>query len=305
MSAIGYRAYPYDPARRETLIRREGRALLVRGALALLAMMQVMMLAFPGVLRRRWRSAGHRRLLEWASLVLTLPVVLYCATPFFAGAWRDIRHGRVGMDVPVALGIGGAFLASVWSTLGNGGAVYYDSVTMFVALLLCARWLELRARERAGDALEAIAHELPATAERLADAAGTRTERIVAHRLKAGDRVRVAAGAAIPADGIVVEGRSSVEEALLTGESSAHARAAGDRVYAGSVNRESPLIVRVEAAGDATTLAALGRLVERAASERPRIARLADRVARRFVAVLLFAAGSSQSHGGTRGRQRR
>lgn len=291
IAAIGYRAHPYDPARREALMRRESRALLARGALAMLAMMQVMMFALPGYISVDDVEAEYRTLLDWASLLLTLPVVLYCATPFFAGAWRDLRLLRLGMDVPVALGIGGAFIASAWSTLGGGGAVYYDSVTMFVALLLIARLLELRARHRAGDAIEAIAHDLPETAERLLDNSdATRTERVAAHRLKAGDRVRVAAGASIPADGTIVEGRSSVEEAMLTGESWPHGKVAGDRVLAGSINRESPLVVRVDAAGDATTLAALVRMIERAANERPRVARLADRVAKGFVAVLLAIA---------------
>ena len=291
IAAIGYRAHPYDPTRREALMRREARALLARGALALLAMMQVMMFALPGYISIDGVEPEYRTLLDWASLVLTLPVVFYSATPFFAGAWRDIQRFRLGMDVPVALGIGGAFIASAWSTLSGQGAVYYDSVTMFVALLLIARLFELRARQRAGDAIEAITHNLPETAERVLDGSDTtRTERVVAHRLKAGDRVRVAAGASIPSDGTVVDGRSSVEEAVLTGESWPHSKAAGDRVYAGSINRESPLVVRVDAAGEATTLAALVRLIERAANDRPRVARLADRVAKWFVAALLVIA---------------
>jgi len=291
-AAIGYRAQPYDPVRREAQMRAEWRSLLARSALAVLAMMQVMMFALPVYTSVDGVDPEYRTLLDWASLVLTLPVVLYCATPFFAGAWRSLR--RLGMDVPVAIGIGAAFAASAWSTLRGGGPVYYDSVTMFVALLLVVRLFELRARRRAGDAIEAIAHDLPQTAQRLIDPRdGTRTETVAAHRLEPGDRIRVAAGASIAADGTIVEGRSSVEEAMLTGESWPRAKAAGDRVFAGSINRESPLLVRVDAAGDGTIAAALVRMIESAASARPRVAQIADRVAGRFVAALLAIAAAT------------
>jgi Cu2+-exporting ATPase len=293
LTAIGYRARPYDPARREEAMRRESRALLRRAALALLAMMQVMMFAVPAYVSDAGVEPEYRTLFDWASLLLSLPVVLYSASPFFAGAWRDLRRLRLGMDVPVALGIAGAFAASAWSTLSGEGVVYYDSLTMFVALLLVARLFEFRARRSAGDAIEAFAHELPPTAERLHDAAPERTETVAAHNLRPGDRIRIAAGAPVPADGEIVSGRSSVEESVLTGESRPRTRTVGDRVLAGSINRESPLVVRVDAAGEATTLAALARLVERAAGERPRLARIADRVAAWFVAGLLAIAAAT------------
>jgi Cu2+-exporting ATPase len=291
VAAIGYRAYPYDPARREALVRRESRALLVRTALALLAMMQVMMFAVPAYISIDGVEPEYRTLLDWASFTLSLPVVLYCAAPFFAGAFRDLRVRRLGMDVPVALGVGGAFVASAWVTVSGGGAVYYDSVTMFVALLLVARLVELRARQRAGDVIESIARNLPDTAERVVRYPDSIVaETVAAAALRPGDCIRVATGASIPADGEIVEGHSSVEEAVLTGESRPRRKVPGDTVLAGSLNRESPLLVRVSAAGEATTLAALGRLVERAAGERPRVARLADRVAGWFVAALLLLA---------------
>jgi P-type Cu2+ transporter len=294
IAGIGYRAYPYDPARREALARREGRALLTRTAVALLAMMQVMMFSVPAYISVDGVDPAQARLLDWASLVLTLPVVLYSAAPFFAGALRDLRLGRLGMDVPVALGIGAAFVASAWATAAGEGPVYFDSVAMFVALLLVARSIEFRARQRAGAAIEAIARERPETAQRLRGYPGTEeAECVAASELVPGDVVRVSAGAALPADGEVVAGRSSVEEAILTGESWPHAKAPGASVLAGSVNRESPLLVRVTAAGEATTAAALSRLVEKAANERPRVARLADRVASGFVAVLLTIAATT------------
>ncbi len=291
IAAIGYRAYPYDAARRETLARREALMLLKRAAIAVLVMMQVMMFAVPAYITADGVAPEQQALLGWASLVLTLPAMLFCAAPFFTGALRDLRLGRLGMDVPIALGVGGAFGASAWATITGDGAVYYDSVTMFIALLLTARYVELRARQKSGDAIEAIARELPEIAERLPAYPATLTaETVVAARLMTGDVVRVSPGMTFPADGAVIEGRSSVEEAVLTGESRPRSKQVGDPVLAGSINRESPLIVRVTASGEATRLAGIARLVERAATERPRAARLADRVAAWFVGGLISVA---------------
>jgi Cu2+-exporting ATPase len=291
IAAIGYRAYPYDPARRETLAKRESRSLLTRMAVALLAMMQVMMFALPAYITVDGVEPEFRQLLGWASLSLTLPVVLYSAAPFFRAALRDLKLRHAGMNVPVALGVGGAFAASAWATASGSGTLYYDSVTMFVALLLCTRYIELRVRQKAGEALENVARELPATAQRLSKNPDAHTSDVVAAAaLEAGDVVRVAAGAVIPADGEVIEGRSSVEEALLTGESWPRSKTPGDAVLAGSINRDSPLIVRVLKSGSATALKQIARLAERAAGERPQIARLADRAATWFVAVLLLIA---------------
>ena len=291
VAAVGYRAHPYDPARREALARREARTMLLRMAVALLAMMQVMMFAVPTYITVDGVEPAHRRLLEWASLTLTLPAILFCATPFFSGAWRDLRHMRPGMDVPVALGLGAAFVASAWSTWSGAGPVYYDSVTMFIALLLVARYVEQIARRRAGDAIESVAQAGPATALRLTAWPGSRdVATVAAPALAPGDFVLVRPGASIPADGDVVEGRASVEEAVLTGESKPRTRTVGEPVLAGSVVRDGVLVLEVTAAGAATRLASIERLVERAGAERPRLARVADRVARWFVAALLCIA---------------
>ena len=113
------------------------------------------MFAVPAYISGDDVEREYQTLLNWASLVLTLPIVFYSATPFFVGAWRDLRSRRLGMDVPIALGVAAAFAASVWATVAGRGAVDFDSVTMFVALLLVARWFELRARLKAGDDIEA------------------------------------------------------------------------------------------------------------------------------------------------------
>lgn len=292
VQAIGYRAYPYDAERSEQIGQRERRSMLWRVFVAGFGMMQVMMYAFPAYIAADGDlSAEADRLMRWASLVLTIPVVLYSSAPFFQRAWRDIRLRRLGMDVPVALGVGSAFVASVWATLIDGPEVYFDSVTMFVFLLLCGRYLEMLARQKAVRGVEELGKVLPAFAERI-DAAGEGT-RVPVSQLSVGDRVRVRPGEVIPADGVVLEGVSEVNEALLTGESRPAPKVAGAGVTGGCINMASPLLVEVRQVGDSTRLAAIRRLMDRAASERPAIASHADRVARVFIVALLALAALS------------
>ena len=292
IASVGYRAHPYDTARSEELARKERRSALWRVFVAGFGMMQVMMYAVPVYLAGDGdMSADIESLLRWASLVLTLPVVGYSAAPFFRGAWRDFGQRRVGMDVPVALGVGAAFLASVWATLTASGEVYFDSVTMFVFFLLGGRYLEMTARQRAVSVTEALAKLMPAFAARVAAYPDDRSPaQVPAADLHAGDVVLVRPGETIPADGVVVEGQSVANEALLTGESVPVVKAPGVAVIGGAVNVESPLYVRVEQVGEATRLAAIVGLMERASLERPRLVQMADRIAARFIQALLAVA---------------
>lgn len=293
IQAIGYRAYPYDAERSEQIANKERRSMLWRVFVAGFGMMQVMMYAFPVYVAGEGdMSWDIELLLRWASLLLTLPVVLYSAAPFFQRAWRDVRLRRLGMDVPVAIGVGSAFLASLWATLTDGPEVYYDSVTMFVFFLLGGRYLEMLARQKAVRGVEELGKVLPSFAERLAgwpqQASG---ERVPTSQLAPGDIVRVRPGEVVPADGVVVEGVGEVNESLLTGESLPVPKAVGARLTGGSINVSSPLLLRVQQTGDATRLAAIRRLMERAASEKPRIATQSDRVAAYFIVTLLVLAG--------------
>ena len=292
IAAIGYHAHPYDAAKSEELAKKERRAALWRIFVAGFGMMQVMMYAIPRYLAGDGDMAPDiDQLLRWASLVLTVPVVAYSAAPFFRGAWRDLSLRRVGMDVPVAIGIGIAFVASVWATISASGEVYFDSVTMFVFFLLGGRFLEMTARQRAVSVTEALARLMPAIAARVVAFPGDRRcEHVMAAELSPGDVVLVKAGETIPADGLVVEGLSCTNEALLTGESAPLAKSLGDAVTGGAINVESPLFIRVEHVGEATRLSAIIRLMERAAMEKPRLVDLADRVAGRFILALLLLA---------------
>ncbi|PKO49887.1 MAG: cation transporter, partial [Betaproteobacteria bacterium HGW-Betaproteobacteria-21] len=192
VQAIGYRAYPYDAARSEQLAAKERRSMLWRVFVAGFGMMQVMMYAFPVYVAGEGDMSPEMELLmRWASLLLTLPVVLYSAAPFFQRALRDIKLRRLGMDVPVALGVGSAFLASLWATLTNGPEVYFDSVTMFVFFLLGGRYLEMLARQKAVRGVEELGKVLPAFADRMPDWPEPTSERVPVSQLVPGDRVRV------------------------------------------------------------------------------------------------------------------
>ncbi|MGQ0523215.1 MAG: heavy metal translocating P-type ATPase [Betaproteobacteria bacterium] len=289
---LGYRAQAYDGTSSDTTLRRERRRLLWRIFIAGFGMMQVMMYATPAYVSGGDMEPGMTALMHWASLILTLPVMLWSAVPFYTGAWRDLAHRRVGMDVPVTLGILVAFAASVHATLTGSGAVYFDSISMFVFLLLGARYLEMTARQRAIRSQEQLTKLTPALAEKLTGYPGSgRREEVPVALLVPGDHIALRPGAAIPADGVVVEGESAADEALLTGEARPVAKRAGDLVIGGAINLHGPLVVRVERVGQDTVLAGIVRLMDRALTDKPAIALAADRAARWFVAgLLLFTA---------------
>lgn len=292
IAAIGYTAHPYDPGRHEEILRQERRRALWELFVAGFGMMQVMMLAIPAYLAGEGEMPRDiEALLRWGGFLLTVPVVGFSAARFFRGAWNDLRARHLGMDVPVALGVGLAFAASVWATLTGVGEIYFDSITMFVFFLLGGRYLEWNARQRAADASEALARLRPAMAWKLSTYPESAEEaRVAVAELVPGDYVRVRPGEAVPADGVVVEGVTAVDEALLTGESRPVAKRPGDGVIGASLNVESQVVVRVERVGEETVLAGILRLLDRAAAEKPPIAALADRVAAWFVAALLVVA---------------
>jgi len=220
IAAIGYTAHPYDAARLEEAHRSEQKRALWRLFVAGFGMMQVMMYAVPTYLADGDMSHDIEELMRGASLALTLPVLLFSARPFFSGALRGLKNWSLGMDVPVALGIAIAFAASLWNTLVAGGQVYFDSITMFVFLLLAARYLESMARHKAASAAEELVKIIPARARRMREFPASRAcEEVPVPALAAGDSVLVQPGEVIPADGKIIEGATRVEEALLSDES--------------------------------------------------------------------------------------
>ncbi len=294
ITALGYQAHLYDSGRSETVLARERRALLWRLFVAAFGMMQVMMVAFPVYIAEGDMPADIERLMQFAGLVLTLPVMLWSALPFYRGAWRGLRARSLNMDVPVSAGILMAFSASVMATVSGTGAVYYDSVCMFVFLLLGTRYLELSARAVAAREQDRLARLIPAIATRLPRFPDTRVREVVpAASLRPGDVVEIKPGSPVPGDGVVIEGISSVNEALVTGEPRPLSRRTGDRVIAGSVNGEGALVARLEQTGQHTTVAGIVRLMDRALEAKPRLASMADWVAGKFVLALLLVVALS------------
>jgi P-type Cu2+ transporter len=257
--------------------------LLVAGMCA----MQVMTYAFViyiGVVD--FVDFSTRNLFRWLGLVTTVPLVLYSAQPFFAGAVRELRRHRLGINVPVALAVALVFLASTLNTLRGSGEIYFDSVSMFVFLLLLGRYIEMRARHGSTALGDATMDAAPLLADRLGD--DGRVETVAAIALLAGDRVLVAEGSIVPADGVLESLEVQVDEARLTGESRPLTRRRGDRLVAGCILLRGPARLRVEHTGEQTTAARLGELTRHARQHRGRVAQDNHREVSRFVLRVLL-----------------
>lgn len=290
VEASGYRTSSSAQAE-----RKAHRVELLRVLLAWLAMMQVMMLAVPAYVAAPGDIPPDiEQLLRIAQLVLTVPVMLFSAAPLFRAAASQIRARAIGMDLPIVLGLTAAFAASAHATVIASGATYYDSITMFVALVMGSRWLQARALARAYVHIDAAHRQSTLRARRLRAYPGSMlADDVPAQALVPGDHVVVAPGVTVPADGVVARGVSTVSQAWLTGEAAPVEVADGAPVLAGSVNLEQPLVLEVTRAGEATSLAALRRLVDDAGRQRPRIVETANRVAVIFLwAVLAITAAT-------------
>ncbi|MBV8124751.1 MAG: cation-translocating P-type ATPase, partial [Paucibacter sp.] len=294
LARAGYGAVPDLAAPAREMRKRENRQWLWRLFVASFLMMQVMMLAVPIYMASPGEmSPDLERLLQWGMWVLSLPVMLFSAGPFFTGAWRQLRAREIGMDVPVALGLIVTFVASTGAVLDPGGLfgreVYFDSLTMFVSFLLAGRFLELKARHRVAQSLESATARLPDQVERRKPDGSF--ERISAYRLVVEDVVRVPAGQAFPADGLLLDGASAADESLLTGESRPVSKRAGDELVAGSINLQAPILMEVTRIGADTRFEGIVQLMRTALTQRPAQLRLADRMAAPFLWGVLVLAG--------------
>lgn len=291
LRAIGYQATPLSPFARDKTSDQPLKTMLLRLGVAGLAMMQAGMVAIALYAGGYQDIDPHwQQLLRWLSWALVTPVVFYSALPFYRAAWRALRLGQLVMDLPVSLAIVLAYAASCYATLRGGGEVYYDSVSMFCFFLLLGRFVEARLRYRNLLALYSADELLPPTAVRVA--ADGQQQSVTLRQLVLGDRVRVYPGQAIPCDGVVVAGSGSVEEALLTGEAAPQPKRVGDSVSAGTLNGDNPLLIELSAVGQQTQLAAIMRIAEQAAADKPAWVAQADRLAGRFVAAVLLCAAA-------------
>lgn len=290
LESIGYRARPFKADTHAAQLKSESRAQLIRVALAGLGTMQAMMYglglyigAFQGI------SDEYRDYLRWVSGMVATPVFFYAGWPFYRAALNALKARSLTMDVPVSIALIFAYVASWYATVTQSGETYFDSVCMFIFFLQTSRYLELKARQHAGETAASLMTLEPRLAQRrLPDG---HWETVASDALVPGDVILIAAGESIPCDARVVAGHGSVSEALITGEPLPVAKQAGSDLLGGSVNGEQALQAEVTRVGKESVLATLQQLLARALSEKPLIAQKADRMAHYFVArVLVLAA---------------
>lgn len=287
LAQIGYAGVPYDPAVAEGRFKRQHRALLFRMAFAGFGMMNLLWISialYGGAAQGEFRSLFH-----WVGLALATPVVFYSGYPFLRGAWIGVRRLHLTMDLPIAIGAMATYWYSVYVTLSPGvvGEVYYDTVVNFLFVILVGRYLEAVSRREALTSTQRLLDLQPRGATVLR--AG-RPLLLPIRAVSSGEYVLVKPGEQIPVDGKVVEGRSSVDESMLTGEATPVSKQAGDTVSAGTLNGGSALTVEVTATLKQTTLGRIIHLVEEAQSTKAPIQCTADRFVPWFVAVTLLLA---------------
>ncbi len=236
----------------------------------------------------------------WLQAALATPVVVWAGWPFLQRGWRSLETRNLNMFTLIALGTWAAYLYSLAALLvpgifpegfrshGSGIALYFEAAAVITTLVLLGQVLELRARERTGDALRALLDLAPKTARRLADD-GTEQE-VPVENLQAGDRLRLRPGEAVPVDAVVLEGHSSLDESMVTGESLPVEKTVGDKVIGGTLNGSGGLVLRAEQVGGDTLLSRIVRMVSEAQRSRAPIQRLADKVAGYFVPAVVAAA---------------
>jgi Cu2+-exporting ATPase len=280
---LGYVGHPFVPERRAEQGRRPDLQLLKCLAVAAFAAMNIMLLSVSV-----WSGADMgpdvRDFFHWLSALIALPAVAYAGQPFFASALRALRARSVNMDVPISVGVLLALAMSVVETASHGAHAYFDSAVMLLLFLLCGRYLDQLMRRKT----QAVAGNLAAlkaeTAHRFEGESELAT--VPAAALKPGDRLLVRPGDRLPADGVVLSGRSELDESLVTGETARKPVAAGATIYAGSMNFSGALTMRVTANGAGTLLDEIERLLAKAASARSRYLQLADRAARLYAPVV-------------------
>lgn len=285
LGELGYAAVPFDPGAAELALQRRNRALLYRLAVAGFAAMNLMWISialYAGADRGEFRDLFH-----WIGWLLTTPTLLYTGGPFFTGAWRGLRHWHLDMDLPIALGAAITYGYSLVVTLSGQGAVYWDTLVNFLFVILLGRYLEAMSRRQAVSASQRLLDLQPRAATVLRDG----EEALVPMRaVQPGDLLLIRPGERVPADGLVEQGASALDESLLSGESEPVARGPGQPVVAGSMNGAGALRVRVTAVLRETQLGRILQLVEAAQASKAPIQSLADLVVPWFVAATLALA---------------
>ena len=279
LAEAGYTARPFDTRLIET--DEEGRRLLRALGVSGFAAANVMLLSVAV-----WAGLASdmdyatRGLFHWISALIAMPAVAYAGQPFFTSALQAIGHRRLNMDVPISLAVILAASVSLYQTVRGADDVYFDASVTLLFFLLIGRYLDHLVRAKARDAAQNLLL-LRATGATVVGADGS-LQFLPVERIAAGMTVLVAAGEQLPVDGVVAEGQSSMDTALITGESLPATVTPGDKVFAGTVNLAEPLRIRVTQVGEGTLLAEIARIMEAAEQNRSRYVRMADRAARYY-----------------------
>ena len=291
LNNLGYHALPLWHRDSNDEQNKQHKIALKRLGISGLGMMQVMMFSvglyagtFTGI------DDLYESLLRWVSMLVASGVLIYSGSPFFISALQGLRSKNLNMDLPISLALAGAYLSSIWATLNHSGEVYFDSVTMFIFFLTLGRFLEASGRYRANLTAQTLLKCMPKTATLILD--NGKEELVSVHKLTPGDKIRVKPGNTIPVDALIVEGESSIDESLLTGEINPKKKIVGDKVSGGSQNIENVLVLAVSQHVQHSLLSNIMQLMERGLEEKPRIALFADNVARYFVLALLIIASA-------------
>jgi len=289
---IGYQALPFKASTAEELNKAQSKNYIRRLGISGILMMQVMMIAFGLYFGAFSGMAEHNLIyLRYTSLFLTIPIITYGAQPFYKGAINAIKAKRLSMDVPVTIAISLAFSASAWATVTQQGEVYFESVAMFTFLLLIGKFLEFRARSRAAEVSANLLKLMPMTATKLIYQEGVQKQVLLpAKKLSQQDIVLVKPGEVVPADGIIITGSSQLNEAMLSGEQLPLNKSVGDKVFAGTINGDGNINFEVKHASEHSFLSQLIRLSESSQAHKPKLAKLSDKIAQYFVAVILLTA---------------
>lgn len=276
VKALGFDVHPASAQEDET-VRDESRDLMKAMAVAGFAAMNVMLLSV-GV----WAGAEGptRDLFHWVSALIALPAIAYAGRPFFKSAWRVLRAGHTNMDVPISIGVVLTTAMSLYETATGGAHAYFDGAVMLLFFLLAGRFLDSVMRAKAQDGVAALLRRVPQEVQVLRPDGST--ENRLAAEIAPKMRVLIAAGERIGIDGVVENGRSHVDRALVTGESAPEHVMPGDAVLAGTINLDAPLTVRVTAVGTQTVIAEIARLMDSAGQSKSRYVRIADRASRLY-----------------------
>jgi len=289
LANLGYAAVPFNPEAAEGSLQRRNRSLLFRMAFAAFGMMNIMWIsialyagAFTGI------DIEHKQFFHWVSFFIATPVLLYSGWPFFAAAFKGLQQARLTMDLPIVIGSLATWSYSCWVTLAQSGEVYFDTVVTFLFVILVGRYLEGLSKRNASSAALKLMELQPRLATRITgEGGGEGEERVSIRKLAVGDRLLVRPGERVPADGVVITGRSNIDESMLSGEATPVLKVNDDSVVAGSINLDGSLTVEVRLTGADTALSHIVALVEEAQGTKAPVQRLADRIVPWFVAATI------------------